>query len=88
MGWKFENNDDEILHAETPDEEIGSVDELGWFGLYRGADLTGNGGVILAEDNFGFVTSTEFDNTADLDAAWKNAVDNVAAYENLMEDFA
>ena len=46
---KFSSDLAEQLYGETPDEQSGSVDELGWFGLFRKER------VILTEDSQGFV---------------------------------
>ena len=32
---KFSSDLAEQLYGETPDEQSGSVDELGWFGLFK-----------------------------------------------------
>src|SRR6266516_320018 len=40
------------LFGEVPDEEIGTVDELGWFGLVRHEDKPG--GLLLCQDEQGF----------------------------------
>lgn len=48
---KFENDLAERLYALTPDEEIGSVQDAGWWGYFR----QDGGGVVLHEDTQGFV---------------------------------
>ena len=54
---KFDTPEAEALYLEsTPDEEVGSVEDFGWYGLYRAEH------VILYEDSQGFVTTfTAFD---------------------------
>lgn len=42
----------DTLFGEPPDEEIGSVDDLGWYGLVRRRDQPG--GLILIQDEQGF----------------------------------
>jgi hypothetical protein len=56
---------------ENPDEDIGSVDELGWYGRFSGK-LKGRGPFHLTvyEGSEGFVTASFFDTKAELDDAW------------------
>lgn len=42
----------DALFAVTPDEQVGSVDELGWYGLVKHGDRPG--GLILMQDEQGF----------------------------------
>ena len=65
---KFNSPLAERLYDAEPDDSIGSVDELGWFGLFL--DQAGSGGQILTEDSYGFVTVWEFDNDRDLNDEW------------------
>lgn len=48
------------------DEEIGSVDELGWFGLFRNM----RGGHIIMQDIFGNVYRESFRSTKKLEERW------------------
>jgi hypothetical protein len=51
-----------------PDESVGSVDELGWFGLY-------NDELVITElDSMGFVDATQFESSADYNAAVERIV--------------
>ena len=55
----------ERLSEETPDEQGGSVDELGWFGLFREEKA------ILTEDSQGFVDVEQFDTDEKLQEVWE-----------------
>jgi|TARA_Y100001951_G_C11278131_1_gene263349 hypothetical protein len=55
----------ERLSEETPDEQAGSVDELGWFGLFREEKA------ILTEDSQGFVDVEQFDTDEKLQEVWE-----------------
>jgi hypothetical protein len=55
----------ERLSEETPDEQAGSVDELGWFGLFREEKA------ILTEDSQGFVDAEQFDTDEKLQEVWE-----------------
>ena len=55
----------ERLSKETPDEQAGSVDELGWFGLFREEKA------ILTEDSQGFVDVEQFDTDEKLQEVWE-----------------
>jgi antirestriction protein len=65
-----------IEHAERvnalfdgePDEELGSVEELGWYGLIRHVDQAG--GVILRLDEHGMRYAESFDDDAALTTRW------------------
>lgn len=50
------------------DEEIGSVDELGWYAIFRAIDSTGKT-VIVHEDSQGFVDAEEY-TTEQGETAW------------------
>jgi hypothetical protein len=57
IGWVRNANVRHVLmklSGETPDEQVGSVDELSWLGLYRHGDRSG--GVILSQDEKVFVS--------------------------------
>lgn len=49
----------ENLYQMTPEDEAGSVDEGGWYGLYR--NRNNSGGWILTEDSQGFVDATYYE---------------------------
>ena len=65
---KFDSAETEALYEVSldggPDEEIGSVDEQGWYGLMREERC------ILHEDSQGFVDGTWFDTKDELEQAW------------------
>lgn len=73
---KFEGVDDlnrvsvQNLYELTPDDEHGSVDEGGWYGLYN--NRNNEGGWIIAEDTQGFVTGFYHD---DVGADWTALVE-------------
>ena len=48
---KFDSIVAETLYAETPDDSTGTVDGGTWYGWYPHC------GVVLTEDNYGFVTT-------------------------------
>jgi antirestriction protein len=58
----------DALFGEPPDEEVGSVDELGWYGLVRHEDQPG--GLILVQDEQGFRKVREAPDDEALDAQW------------------
>ncbi len=64
---RYESRACEVLHALDPDESIGSVDELGWAGLYR-QELS-----IILEDSDGFVWIEEYPDLATLSKGWKSS---------------
>lgn len=57
------------------DEQIGSVDELGWFALFRGYLA------ILESDSQGFVAAAQFDNEETLQRAWDETVRQYEDYD-------
>jgi len=63
---KFDSKLAEALYEDSPDDSIGSVDELGWAGIYRD-DLA-----IIVEDYQGFVWLEEFDTRSDMEEAWED----------------
>lgn len=63
---RYESRACEVLHALDPDESIGSVDELGWAGLYR-QELS-----IILEDSDGFVWIEEYPNAEALAKGWRS----------------
>ena len=63
---KYSTDLAERLYKETPDEEAGSVEELGWFGRFNEEK------VILTEDSQGFDTSEKLQEVWDLLALSSN----------------
>tara|TARA_B100000029_G_scaffold339258_1_gene331435 strand:- start:698 stop:913 length:216 start_codon:yes stop_codon:yes gene_type:complete len=61
---KYSTDLAERLHMETPDEQAGSAEELGWFGRFNEEK------VILTEDSQGFVDAEEFDSMEKLNEVW------------------
>jgi len=57
------------LNAEGPDDEIGSAQDVGWFGLLRHAGRPG--GIILSQNSYGFRGITEIGSTEELEAQWE-----------------
>lgn len=56
------------LYNETPEDELGqSLDGSSWYGLYP---RKGEGGHIVIEDTYGFVSRVSFATTAALRLAW------------------
>jgi hypothetical protein len=58
------------LFGEQASEEVGSVDELGWYGLVRHDGRPG--GYVLRQDEQGFRHVWETDSQAELDELWAN----------------
>jgi antirestriction protein len=58
----------EALFGEQPDDELGSVDDLGWCGLIRHEDQPG--GLILRRDEQGFRQVGQASTNEALDALW------------------
>lgn len=58
----------DALFGEQSEEEVGSVDELGWFGLVRHDGRPG--GLVLSKDEQGFRYVWETDSSAELDERW------------------
>lgn len=56
------------LFGEQPAEEVGSVDELGWFGLVRHGGRPG--GMVLHQDEQGFRHVWETDSQRELEDRW------------------
>lgn len=78
---KFDSEKAERLYDEAAqgfaDDEIGSVQELGWAGLFK-SELA-----YIVEDSQGFVWIEEFDTEADVEAAWKEIEDTYEEYDYL-----
>ena len=62
---KYSTDLAERLYEETPDEQTGSVDELGWFAMLREEK------VILTEDSQGSVDAEQFDSDEKLQEVWE-----------------
>jgi hypothetical protein len=62
---KYSTDLAERLYGETPDEQAGSVDELGWFGLFLEEKT------ILTEDSQGFVDAEHFDTKEKVQEVWE-----------------
>lgn len=60
MSDKFCCSNCEELYGEEPDDSYGSVDEAGWYGLYKKGDH--NPPTIMKEDSQGFVFCDEYEN--------------------------
>ena len=73
---KYNNLIAETLDRIDPDESIGSVDELGWFGLYE-AERT-----ILAHDSDGFVEALTFDTLEETLTAFNTAITEYDEYDH------
>jgi antirestriction protein len=58
----------DALFGEGPDEEVGSVDELGWYGLVKHEGRPG--GLVLIQDDQGFRHVREVPDDAALEAQW------------------
>lgn len=72
---KFDNDIAETLYGEHfPTDEIGSVQDFGWYGLFRTPFEGGTGGWILREDSQGFVDSSAYGSADELTKAWDYVV--------------
>ncbi len=69
------------LFGEQPTEVLGSVDELGWYGLVRHEDRPG--GFVLSQDEQGFWHVYETDSQQELDGLW---ADVNQLYEEFQRD--
>lgn len=56
------------------DDEIGSVDELGWFAIFREEKA------ILSEDELGFVDVVEYATEEIMENAWQLIVDSYTEF--------
>lgn len=86
---KFNSALAEFLYGEEPSESIGSVDELGWYGLFLNEALgevggTG-GGQILTEDSNGFVTVWEYATDLELNDEWHQIESDYLAYDEQVD---
>jgi hypothetical protein len=72
---------------EEPDEEVGSVDALGWYGRYSGK-IKGRGPfhVIVSENSQGFVSGRTFTSVEELDKVWDAIQDEYDEYYEEDED--
>lgn len=98
---KFDTIMDSIVYGASldggPDEECGSVQELGWYGLLHTPILNdeerhkltaeelrlidASAGCILSEDSNGFVNVEYFDTKAALMSEWRETCDSVGGDE-------
>lgn len=76
---KYDTKLAEKLYAGFSDDEIGSVQELGWAAVYD-HEL-----VILTEDNLGFVETHQFDNGKELAEAWASITEQYYDYWEAQE---
>jgi len=74
--WRPDSPTDELarerldeLFTEIPDEEVGSVRDIGWFGLLKHAGRPG--GVVLSQNGYGFRDLWEIDSDQELTARWE-----------------
>ena len=74
--WSPDSQRDELyrsrldeLFGEIPDEEIGTVEDIGWFGLLRHDGRAG--GVVLSQNSYGFRGAWETDSDEDLVVRWE-----------------
>lgn len=65
---KYSTDLAERLYGETPDQQAGSTDELGWFGLFLEEKT------ILTEDSQGFVDAEHFDTEEKVQEVWETLV--------------
>jgi antirestriction protein len=56
------------LFGETPDEELGSVQDMGWFGLLKHEGRPG--GIVLAQNGYGIRAMREYRSDEELSATW------------------
>lgn len=73
--WSPNSTHDELaldrldtLFGEVPDEAIGSVEDIGWFGLLKHEDRPG--GVVLSQNGYGFRYVWETESDEDLRDRW------------------
>src|SRR6266542_5894615 len=56
------------LFGEIPDEEIGTVEDIGWFGLLRHEGRPG--GIVLSQNSYGFRGTWEPDSDEEMASRW------------------
>jgi len=80
---KFEGCGDDrlaqILYKTECNEEMGSVMDLGWYGLI----IHRNHAYIVEEDNFGFFDYTRYESIPDAVAEWKYMGKRYDEYYNM-----
>lgn len=74
------------LFGEQPAEELGSVDELGWYGLVRHEGRPG--GLVLRQDEQGFRHVYETDSEEELDGLWADVNQLYTEFQRDVEDEA
>jgi hypothetical protein len=88
MPGKFEGNENEqlaeLLHEASLngelDEEIGSVDELGWYGRF--IDRVDLFYYILNEDSQGFFSYEQYPDLPSMNQAWEEIESMYATFDN------
>ncbi|WP_052711010.1 antirestriction protein ArdA [Pseudofrankia sp. DC12] len=70
------------LFGEPPDEEVGRVDELGWFGLIVNHGT--GGGTIISQDDQGFRYVWETQDGEALDRRWQAILREYGVYEDAL----
>ena len=66
---------------ENPDDDLGSVDELGWYGYFSGKIKNrGPFHILVWEDSNGFVGSRFFDSESELQDAWSQVESEYSDY--------
>ena len=89
---KFDSDIAERLYEEGfgPDAEEGSVQELGWFGLYTPSkddpDEWLEEPVILMEDNYGFVYTIYADQGGTIEEKWAEIIREYDEYYSQEDD--
>jgi hypothetical protein len=73
---------DQVMQS-FQDDEVGSVQELGWYGLILNSGIPGAEIAIVNEDSNGFFTYQVFDNEADAYNRWEKIQE---MYEDYYED--
>lgn len=68
----------DVLFSQQADEEIGDVQELGWFGLIRHASEPG--GVILRVDVHGMRSADNVDSEGALSSKWASITSDYGEY--------
>lgn len=68
---------------EDQDEQVGNVEDLGWYGLVRESP----GGYILLENDQGFRGATRFETDDHLEAAWERVSSEVNRYAEQRDSY-
>lgn len=74
MSHKYDSDIAEQLSGETPSDELGSVQDFGWYGLYLNEPISEpggtGGGTVLHEDSQGFVFAEQYDTDLEVNDRW------------------